>query len=571
MAVKFFPRDTNVDTTCDLGVDTDGDLSETQGSSAQIDSAAISSDSYRDVFSFDIDSSSGYNRTTGTFDTSLDVVASTEVDYRIIIRSVDDSGCGETDQDTGPLWTGNSIQTDTTGSITWPAADERLRMVVQAKRQTGLHGNKTLSINVNDADTFCQANAWTAIVGASPVIQLRQPSQPWLVGPKHHPALSPKFVKSKTVTGPIRYYAHDDNDDTNCDPGELPKDLRQTPGDDNVNTDGTTFSIPTPVARFDINVTDHQPAGGQFHIEFDIVSITGTGTPEVYFELGGVTSGCAYILIGQRQGPFTTGGVKTYTAGAAWMSTWNRLALRVLMTSSDASSVLCTVRCQGTTFIDAPFSMHPGMTKAHTAQVIPPTPKTAEHIPPAKFHPVIPVVTPAVAANPVIPLLKGQWLGDKLPGTVPPPQFIPKPRTPDANPGIPWRIATPTEASAHRFVPLAKYYPLIPAPSGAVPPPIPQLRVQVVTPRPSPIGVGTNYYPLVPPPQPAPAPDAIAFIVARVHRTLPQAIEPYQQPKYLRPMVVRAGTLFTTTTGGATVTPTGSGTGLAQRPWKPIA
>jgi hypothetical protein len=421
MAITFYPRSTDTDATCDLGADTDGDLSETQGSSSQIDSASISDGAYRDVFSFDIDTSSGYTRSAGTFGTSLDVVASTDVQYRIVIRSVDDSGCGETDQDVGPDWTGNSIQTDTTGSITWPAADERLRLVVQGLRTTA-HGNKTLSINVNDADTFCTANAWVVPATPEPVIPfvrgqyLGDKKPPIESAPSFFPFLAQNTAINKN------YYLASTNLDTVCDVGANDRDCtreRVLPPAD--KTLGTSIDSWSERGVFDIDVTGDNPGSGTHDISIYNIVVNHPGEVEFRFRLQAIDdTGCVVERNSPYSAVFGTGGTKEFSLTLPWTVNANRLRLSVeAQRVGGAGGKTFTLDVNDSrSVIQAPWPATPIAEAQHIPMLV--VRDMGDDVAPIEAAPqYMPLVPPEFAApagaNPVIDIMKGQWLGDTLP------------------------------------------------------------------------------------------------------------------------------------------------------------
>ncbi len=158
MATKYFLKDTNAETTCDVSGATNQDISTTQGTGTTVDSPSFSTETYFDALAFDIDVS-GDNPANGNHDISIDVNAATDIDYRFRVEQINDAGpCSVsnfTDWSTDPT-TGTGIKTLSATSLTWGTGD-RLRLIIQAKRQSGTHGNKTLTINVNDADSYINA------------------------------------------------------------------------------------------------------------------------------------------------------------------------------------------------------------------------------------------------------------------------------------------------------------------------------------------------------------------------------------------------------------------------------
>jgi hypothetical protein len=202
MAVGFYQRDTNADTTCDTVASPRDLTATTPGTDDTITSSNVSAETFTDAIVFDIDTSSGYTRAAGTAGINITVITATDIEYRHEVRSVDDSGCGETVQDTGPTWSGTGLQTDTTGTITWPATDERLRLAIQIRRSAS-HGNKTIQLEVNKTiGASISMNGWTAVVAASPVIPVRQPGVRDLNSADVHSVRAfPKYLRDIYVPG----------------------------------------------------------------------------------------------------------------------------------------------------------------------------------------------------------------------------------------------------------------------------------------------------------------------------------------------------------------------------------
>jgi len=158
MPTTYFFKDVNVDTTCD-GT-SPFDLTTTQGTGTT-HSIATQDSPYADQFSYQADVS-GDSPVNGTFDTSIDVTtadAAGEFQYRLLVR-FKNSGCTTgtsegTDLDTGPSFTGTGIKTDTTASLTF-GSNVHLDVTVQGEK-LGNHGNKGITYNINDADTWVLA------------------------------------------------------------------------------------------------------------------------------------------------------------------------------------------------------------------------------------------------------------------------------------------------------------------------------------------------------------------------------------------------------------------------------
>ncbi len=174
MAIKYFLRDTNADTTCDSTGPFD--LSQTQGTPGVTAKSQNSTGTWVEQQSFDVDVS-GDTPDDGTIDWSFDINAwSADASVRIRIQAVDDTGCA-VDGSTAYLPTtagwdtdtaGTGVKTGSIGSFTWPSTSERLRVSVEVERDTGAHGSKSVTFNVNDADSFIRMNGFGNI---APTVQ----------------------------------------------------------------------------------------------------------------------------------------------------------------------------------------------------------------------------------------------------------------------------------------------------------------------------------------------------------------------------------------------------------------
>ncbi len=168
MAVKYFLRGVNADTTCDLGLDVDMDLNQTQGSDTSPVSDTVGTNSFEDSFSFDVEVS-GDGPGTGSVDLSLQIDAAVDLDWRARVQDIDDTGCANTNESIGSIHTdsGAGVFTETfAGDLTWDASSERLRVIIETRRiPLVLHGNKTLSIAVSHADSHFTMNGFAGAGG----------------------------------------------------------------------------------------------------------------------------------------------------------------------------------------------------------------------------------------------------------------------------------------------------------------------------------------------------------------------------------------------------------------------
>lgn len=165
MAIKYFPKNVNTDVTCD-GSTTPLDMDKTQGSSASQASSGTQSSTFVEVMSFDIDVS-GDTPVTSDHDVSVDITDLTDVTARFRLQAIDDAGCGvDNSSSYSSEFTTTGIKTFTL-NLTWAGTSDRLRLSCEIKKDA-VHGNKAVTINVNDADTFVDALDFGAAGGATP-------------------------------------------------------------------------------------------------------------------------------------------------------------------------------------------------------------------------------------------------------------------------------------------------------------------------------------------------------------------------------------------------------------------
>lgn len=164
MTTKYFCLNTNLETTCDVGDARDTDLSKTQGGSGTKVSLQTQSSTFVELLVFDSDVS-GDSPATGNHDISIDVSAASaaaEFEYKFRAQAIDDAGCSVSANTAySSIFTGTGIKTLIAASLTFAAGDERLRISVEG-RKIGSHGNKSLTVNTGDVDSFILA-PWTAV------------------------------------------------------------------------------------------------------------------------------------------------------------------------------------------------------------------------------------------------------------------------------------------------------------------------------------------------------------------------------------------------------------------------
>lgn len=175
MPTKFYPQNANADTNCDLGTSPgpDNDLSTTQGTSTTINYDVSTITALQDIGSFQMDVSgvSGYSTTSGTYDYSLSVNSISNAEGQVYMACVDRTGClpGSTSSvDPATPWTTSGTKT---GSWTFAikSGDEDLMFVLRG-RETKTHGGRSITIDVQDANTWLQAWWPSAVTVKTPMI-----------------------------------------------------------------------------------------------------------------------------------------------------------------------------------------------------------------------------------------------------------------------------------------------------------------------------------------------------------------------------------------------------------------
>ena len=171
MPTKYFWKNTTDDTECDPGW-TMFDLSETQGSSTpQVSDNTQNDVGFEPILTWQILPS---DTVTGPHDLSADITAASpasEFGYKLSIDRNVSAACARLPV-SGSQQTGTGIKTQALGSI--PAPTHLYRTLIEGKRLSG-HGNKNLTLNVNDADTFVDV-PWPLSEIESPLIMA--PYQP---------------------------------------------------------------------------------------------------------------------------------------------------------------------------------------------------------------------------------------------------------------------------------------------------------------------------------------------------------------------------------------------------------
>ncbi len=170
MATNYWFKGTNAETTCDAGggaVNRDlGDAGQSSpsDSAGTTTSATVNDTPFVEVLVFDMDVSA-HSPATGTFDISVSVNAiSSGATGRFRAQVIDDAGCSVSQNSSySSTFTTTGTKTLTTGSLTWGAGDERLRVSIELSRDSGQHGNKSVTVDHNDTNSKIVANGWTYV------------------------------------------------------------------------------------------------------------------------------------------------------------------------------------------------------------------------------------------------------------------------------------------------------------------------------------------------------------------------------------------------------------------------
>ncbi len=169
MTTKYFHKDTNNDTSCEsTNFDpVNADFDQTQGSETTLDSATVQA-ALEDILLFEVDVS-GDTPSSGIHDNSLSVATASpasEFHYRMITGVRNSSCATQGSNDASPFFTGTGIKTDTTASLSLP---DVLHINLQGQRISG-HGNKSLTADVNHADSFIDTPWGVAEVEEVPLL-----------------------------------------------------------------------------------------------------------------------------------------------------------------------------------------------------------------------------------------------------------------------------------------------------------------------------------------------------------------------------------------------------------------
>lgn len=163
MAVTYYLRNTNADTTCDAA-NTPKDLSQTQGSGPNSQqSSQTGSTSFTEVMSFDIDV--GADGATGDHTISIDVSAvDAKAEYRFRVQSVNASCSVVNSSAYSSTFNNTGIKTLGPTNLTWGTAD-RLRLSIEIRKSSN-GGNRDLTVNTEDADSTVIA-PWSLALSAT--------------------------------------------------------------------------------------------------------------------------------------------------------------------------------------------------------------------------------------------------------------------------------------------------------------------------------------------------------------------------------------------------------------------
>ncbi len=169
MPTAYYLKDTNGQTTCDIGDGSDHDLSKTQGSATTATSINVNDTAFVRCMVFDLDVSAD-SPATGSHTVNVNINSfSGTVEARWRLVAVDDAGCSNVNT------SGYSATYSSTGaksdslSLTWGASAERLRLEVEIRRSGG-HGNVSITLDVNHANSYVDA-PWAPSVTFTPSIE----------------------------------------------------------------------------------------------------------------------------------------------------------------------------------------------------------------------------------------------------------------------------------------------------------------------------------------------------------------------------------------------------------------
>jgi len=173
MAETYFYRQTTWAGDC-LAAWDNHQLNKTIGSDTTITGpGGVSNDVFETQFDFTIDVS-GDSPAGGTFTLKLELTVATKVNVRMRAEAIDITGCvvgdvSDWSPDTGMSGVG-TFSFALANLDPWPAAAELLRVVIQARRNPGDHGNYSYVMNVSTADSQIIApfTAGAALVKLAP-------------------------------------------------------------------------------------------------------------------------------------------------------------------------------------------------------------------------------------------------------------------------------------------------------------------------------------------------------------------------------------------------------------------
>jgi hypothetical protein len=173
MSKTYFLRDTNAETDCD-GPEVNGDLSETQGASAEMSSNSTASESFVEVMRFALIDTDIPESGDQDIDYSFEVIEATDIDYEFRAVLVQSSICAQRSEDSTGSLSGRQTATGTFSLTPFVGSGaDQLQLKVLIKRVSGTHGNKSITLQVNDADTTLLV-PWSAapVTGVLPSLSL---------------------------------------------------------------------------------------------------------------------------------------------------------------------------------------------------------------------------------------------------------------------------------------------------------------------------------------------------------------------------------------------------------------
>jgi len=174
MATKYYPQDTNADTTCDYGaVSGDHDLSTTAGTPTThtTDTSGISS--WQVVRSYQLNIGTGLMASSDVINFSISLNTVTNSDVRIQMWYIDSSCTPVAASGYSSTWTASGTQTGSLTMSTLAGTPERIELRVEAQRNL-THGTRSITIDVQSSNTWIEG-PWGGAGGGGRVQMVLMP------------------------------------------------------------------------------------------------------------------------------------------------------------------------------------------------------------------------------------------------------------------------------------------------------------------------------------------------------------------------------------------------------------